>query len=196
MKKLSLGSALLAALSFSLTNAAIAEPTQDQLQQLQLQGKGVIKSLAMTLKGELEGAMKEGGPEAAIKVCNTKAAPLTESVSQQQGWIIGRTSNKLRNQENAPDAWEQKVLNKFQKQADAGINLKTLAYSEVITNPQGQDVFRMMKAIPTGEKCLGCHGSKIKPELSSQLDSLYPEDQARGFNKGDLRGAFSLQKVL
>ncbi len=196
MKKSALQSTLLSISLLAASNVVLAESAPQQIQQLQQQGKQAIMALAKTLKGELEGAMKQGGPGEAIKACNTKAAPLTESVSEQQGWIIGRTSNKLRNQSNAPDSWEQMVLNNFQKQADAGSNIKTLAYSEIVTDKQGRKVFRMMKAIPTGEKCLACHGSKIKPEISAQLDKLYPQDKARGFSKGDLRGAFSLQKFL
>jgi hypothetical protein len=44
--------------------------------------------------------------------------------------------------------------------------------------------------------CSSDLGSKIKPELSEHLDKLYPEDQAKGFSQGDLRGAFSLKKYL
>ena len=41
-------------------------------------------------------------------------------------------------------------------------------------------------------QCLACHGLKeqISPEVQAQLDRLYPEDQATGFNEGDLRGWF------
>jgi len=53
-----------------------------------------------------------------------------------------------------------------------------------------------MQAIGTAEACLGCHGEKIKPELLSLLDQRYPQDQARGFREGDLRGAFTLSRPL
>ena len=56
--------------------------------------------------------------------------------------------------------------------------------------------FRMMKAIPTGEACLGCHGKEIKPELTAVIDRRYPQDKARGFALGELRGAFTLRRVI
>lgn len=53
-----------------------------------------------------------------------------------------------------------------------------------------------MQAIGTAEACLGCHGEKIKPELVELIDRHYPQDQARGFREGDLRGAFTLSRAL
>jgi hypothetical protein len=32
----------------------------------------------------------------------------------------------------------------------------------------------------------------MAPEIVSKLDELYPEDKARGFQVGDIRGAFSI----
>jgi len=163
---------------------------------LQAEAKGVIKALAGHLGGELKKAADSSGLEGAIQVCNTKAAPITQQVSEEQGWTIGRTSLKLRNPDNTPDAWEQKVLEDFAQKAQIGVNLQKLAFSQVLVDENGNRVFRMMKAIPVADKCLACHGSEIKPAVAHKLDLLYPNDQARGFKTGDLRGAFSLKKTL
>ncbi|MNT54386.1 hypothetical protein D3C72_1915480 [compost metagenome] len=56
--------------------------------------------------------------------------------------------------------------------------------------------FRLMKAIPTGEPCLACHGQNLKPELAAVIDQRYPQDQARGFAPGELRGAFTLRRSM
>jgi hypothetical protein len=53
-----------------------------------------------------------------------------------------------------------------------------------------------MKAIPTAAQCLNCHGESISPEVDAKLKALYPNDQARGFKEGDLRGAFTLAKPV
>lgn len=182
----------------ALTVCASAANATEQINipALQAEGKTVIKALAGQLGGELKKAAKASGLEGAIQVCNTQAAPITAQVSDAKGWKVSRTSLKLRNEANAPDAWEQAVLEKFEKQAQTGANLQKMAFSQVVVNDQGQNVFRMMKAIPVGDNCLACHGSKIKPGVASKLDMLYPNDQARGFSAGDLRGAFSLQKIL
>ena len=67
--------------------------------------------------------------------------------------------------------------------------------SEYIVNGDNTE-FRYMKAIPTQELCLGCHGSNINPELSALINKTYPDDKAINFALGDIRGAFSLQKVI
>ena len=116
-------------------------------------------------------------------------------LSEKTGWDVARTSLKLRNPANQPDAWELAVLNKFEERKAAGEDPAQIAYGEVIEQ-DGKKTFRFMKAIPTAELCLSCHGSELSPELQAQLDQLYPTDQARGYQLGDIRGAFTLQKPL
>ncbi|MBL6933600.1 MAG: DUF3365 domain-containing protein, partial [Rhodospirillales bacterium] len=54
-----------------------------------------------------------------------------------------------------------------------------------------------MKAIPTDEKpCLACHGGNISEEVAAKLDDLYPQDKARGYNAGDIRGAFTIRQPM
>ena len=77
----------------------------------------------------------------------------------------------------------------------AGAEIKTLDHAEIVTE-NGQRVFRYMKAIPTAQVCTNCHGTDLKPEVVAMIDDLYPTDQARGFFPGDIRGAFTLRKVL
>jgi hypothetical protein len=61
------------------------------------------------------------------------------------------------------------------------------------TEWEGRKVFRYMKAIPTDEICLNCHGGDtVKPEVAAKLAEFYPDDQARGFSVGDIRGAFTI----
>jgi hypothetical protein len=60
----------------------------------------------------------------------------------------------------------------------------------------GNKVFRYMKAIPTDDVCLMCHGEQIQENLSAELQRLYPNDQATGYKKGDIRGAFTAIKIL
>lgn len=178
----------------ALATPAVAE--QINIPALQAEGKTVIKALASELGGELKKAAKAGGLDGAIQVCNTKAMPITAQISEAKGWTVSRTSLKLRNPNNAPDSWEKGVLELFAKQAGAGANIQKMAFSQIVMNDEGQKVFRMMKAIPVGDKCLACHGTTLKPGVASKLDMLYPADHARGFSAGDLRGAFSLQKIL
>lgn len=186
----------ISAMVVALSSPLMAQAETQSPEQLKAEAKTVIQSLAKNLMGELKSAANEGGLPAAIEVCNTKALPLTDDISGMKGWQISRTSLRLRNPQNAPDAWERKVLEQFATQAEQGADLKKLAYAEVITADNGEKTMRLMKAIPVAEQCLACHGSNLKPEVSARLNELYPHDNATGFQAGDLRGAFSLEKQL
>ncbi|MBK1694752.1 glutamate synthase [Chromatium weissei] len=160
------------------------------------EAKEVIKTFSMQLKGELKHALEEGGPLKAIAVCKERAPAIATEVGEKTGWQIGRTTLKPRNVElNTPDAWEQGVLNEFAKRKAAGEDVQTIAFGEVVETDAGK-TFRFMKAIPTMELCLACHGTQIAPEVAKAIDENYPKDQARGYSEGDLRGAFSVSKPL
>lgn len=146
------------------------------------------KSLGMSLKGTLQTSMKADGPVAAIDVCHVKAPEIAEQISLD-GWHVARTSLKVRNPENTPDEWETAVLTDFAKRMASGEDLKMLEASQT---ENGE--FRYMKAIPTAAVCLACHGSNIAEPIAAKIASLYPQDQATGFNEGELRGAFTLIK--
>ncbi|OHC73430.1 MAG: hypothetical protein A3G18_04995 [Rhodospirillales bacterium RIFCSPLOWO2_12_FULL_58_28] len=158
------------------------------------EGVDIIKKFSDTLKGELQSAMKSGGPINAVGVCNIKMPELTSSASSG-AWTVSRTSLKLRNPKNKPDTWELKTLKMFEEKKAEGTPADKLAYAEVL-DVDGKKVFRIMKAIPTGEVCMNCHGPALNPEVSKKLYELYPDDKARGFNIDDIRGAFSLKKQL
>jgi cytochrome c553 len=53
-----------------------------------------------------------------------------------------------------------------------------------------------MKAIPTAAVCLNCHGTDVQPAVKKAISEYYPDDQAVGYSKGQIRGAFSFTKAL
>lgn len=157
--------------------------------------KAAIGEFAGKLKGQLEAGMKEGGPVNAIGVCNTVAPTLAKEASAKHNMNIARTSLKTRNSNNAPDAWESKVLNSFEERKAKGEALDTIAFAEVVES-DGKKEYRFMKAIPTGEVCLKCHGETIDPATKAKLTELYPNDKATGFKLGDIRGAFTIRQAM
>ena len=148
-----------------------------------------IKAFATELKGELQTAMKAGGPVNAIGVCNTRAPEIAKTANAKGKLNISRVSLRNRNANNAPDAWQKVVLEDFEKRKAGGEMVKMIDYSEIVETSSGKE-FRYMKAIPTGEVCLNCHGSNIRDDVKVKLDKLYPNDKARSFKLGDIRGAF------
>jgi len=174
------------------TQIGHATPAQDALAA---EARGIVKSFAGDLKHTLVKTMKSDGPVAAIAVCNVAAPQIADEKSTASGWKIARTSSKLRNSANAPDAWEAKVLAIFSAKKAAGEDLKKMQFYETI-EVNGKKSFRYMKAIPVAKPCLACHGENLKSPVKELLGDLYPKDTATGFKLGDLRGAFTLTKPL
>ena len=183
------------ALVLGLVSANAAQAMDVNMDALKAEAKTVVMSFGGPLKKALGGAMKEGGPVNAIGVCNEQAPGIAMTAAKNSGWNVGRTSLKLRNPGNEPDAWEMGVLKMFEDRKAKGEAVNMLAHGEVVET-NGKKQFRFMKAIGTADLCLNCHGKTLKPEIITKLDGLYPADQARGFSAGDIRGAFTLSKDL
>ena len=150
----------------------------------------LIDAFSKELKAKLKHAIKEGGLSNGIEVCALKAPEIALGHSQQQ-WQVKRTSLKVRNPANTPSAEELKVLEAFESAKAGGKAFQDLRYYRV-TDKGTQRVHHLMQAIPTQALCLGCHGENLSADVQAALSKLYPDDQATGFQEGDIRGAFSL----
>jgi hypothetical protein len=184
---------VIAALCAGVAGTAWAEDKAALVEE----GKALIQQFGGTLKTELQTAIKAKGAPYAIEVCNLRAPEIAAQVSSDSGWSVARSSHKLRNpQDNAADAYTAAVIDEFLTRQAAGESAETLAKAEIV-EIDGQKQFRLVKAIPTAEVCLACHGSaEVSPEVEVELARLYPEDQARGFSEGEMRGVFTLMKPL
>ena len=151
--------------------------------------KPTIMAFAKNLKVALKQGMAEGGPVKAIEVCNTVSPAIATAASSKE-WQVSRTSLKWRNSDNQPDEWEKEQLIKFEEELASGVSSAAL-WAVQETNKE----VRVMKAIPTQQVCLACHGEDLTPEVSKKLKDLYPDDRATGFKVGQIRGAFSLKKA-
>lgn len=176
--------------SFALLAALAAPAMAADVQQLTAEGAALIPPFQQQLLETVKAALQAGGPARAVESCQL-LAPQIAAQHSRAPWQIGRTALKVRNPDNAPDAWERAVLERFAARAAAGEPVAGLQHAEVVGGE-----FRMMKAIATGEPCLACHGQQIQPALAALIEQRYPQDQARGFALGELRGAFTLRRSL
>ena len=180
------------ALGLSLTApGAYAADYSDELDA----SRKTVKEFMQTLKKELQSSMQEGGPVNAVSVCNLTAPAIANTYSVRNGWEVGRTSLKLRNPNNAPDAWERSVLEAFEERKLAGEDPAQMEFHEVI-RVDGDKQLRYMKAIPTSRPCLACHGEALDSIVKARLEKLYPHDRALGYQEGDIRGAFTITQPL
>ncbi len=156
-------------------------------------GNAASEALMNSLSTQLKAAMKNGGVLAAVDVCKQVAQPSTEAISTGlDGLTVSRTSLNVRNPENAPDDLDLGVLQTWQDLDDQSKPIQPKMFSV-----DGQTV-RFYKPIYTKELCVLCHGPSdaLEPKLLTMLDELYPEDKARGYKVGDLRGAFKVEMNL
>lgn len=140
-----------------------------------------FKEFSSQLKSELQSAMKKGGPVHAVEVCHVKAPQIADEVSKKHGFEMGRSSHRLRNPENAPQETVAKYLERYGKKPYQEVSEDIVAVG---------DDWIVISPIPATPLCLTCHGSpeSFSSELKAALGEHYPEDQATGFQAGDVRG--------
>lgn len=182
---------LLAALLAASLPAAAADPAWVG------EARGVAGSVPPKLLAVLTTEIEKGGPEGAIEVCRDKAPAMAKAASEETGWAIRRVSLRNRNPKAVPDAWERAVLEDFDRRAAAGESPATLEKAEVVM-VDGKEARRYMRALPTQELCLSCHGpvDRMKPAVVEKLKILYPDDKGTGYAVGQIRGAMTIRKAL
>ncbi len=151
-------------------------------------GQEVTQVTFQELSSALGTAMEDGGVENAVNYCKLNALPLVDSLSQVFEVDIRRTSDRYRNQSNAPNHREREVIRAYREAIQ----------QQQIPNPKvsiEEGAVHYYAPIFMMDKCLKCHGVQdhdIDPLNYSLIKKLYPEDQAHGFKVGELRGIWSL----
>jgi Protein of unknown function (DUF3365) len=141
--------------------------------------------------------VNEKGPAEALTQCSAVASSLSQQ-HERQGWRVRRVSLKVRNPANAPDAHERKILTDYQTLEQVG-RLTPDVPGVYIDVQDGKRTLRYMRPILiTMPVCLQCHGQPegLLPEVKERLQTLYPRDQATGYQLNDLRGAVSISIPL
>lgn len=189
MNKTWLAIAVAAAVPFGAARAADADSYQDM--------RDVAAKMPVKLLDVMKEEMDKGGPVRAISACRDRAPAMAKAASEATGMHIRRVSLKNRNPKAVPDEWERAVLEDFDRRAQAGENLAALEASATVTE-NGKPVRRYMKALPTQELCLMCHGTRdtVGADVAERLKEAYPDDKAVGYGLKQVRGAITIKKPL
>lgn len=154
------------------------------------EGQKIAKATFQTLSSNLKNAIEEGGIEHALQFCNVEAMPLTDSLSAHHDVSIRRASHKPRNPYNTSDSLEAKVIKQYISELEAGDKLQPVTYAN-----ENRITFHAPITI-TNQLCLNCHGKvnkNIAKDHLATIQKLYPNDQATGFEMGDLRGVWTIR---
>lgn len=153
-------------------------------------GQQISQASFQALSRNLQQAMKEGGVKNALEFCNVEAMPLTDSLASHYGIELRRASHQPRNPVNRADSLEMETIKEYIRKIEQGGELKPVTYARDNTITYHAPI-----RIP-GQLCLNCHGSPGTDIAQSDLKTiqeLYPEDEATGFEMGELRGIWSIQ---
>ena len=155
--------------------AAVAQAGDDPAAH----GASLLAPFKAELKSALMAGMKEG-PATAIEVCSEDAPGIAASLSVD-GVLMGRSSHKLRNPDNAAPEWLGPVI-------EAYVSGEGELAPVVVKLDDGRHGYA--EPIRIQPLCLTCHGKTVHADVADRIKALYPDDEATGFSEGDFRGVF------
>ena len=153
----------------------VGDLSPEERQQEQ-RARAACDALLLETSGVVREATRAGVDVPDIHSCGDDVRALLTRVSQEKGVMLGRTSFRLRNGDNAPPPWA------------AG----------AVASESDQDAFfrhedgRLAALYPIDMEmaCLSCHGARdqIPAALQAQFERLYPDDRATDFTYPGVRG--------
>jgi len=156
-------------------------------------GAPAAAALAQGLVERLGQAIDDDGVAGAVDFCADEAMALTRSIAEEQDSRLDlkRTTLRWRNPENAPDAWEERIL----RYLEAMEGIEPGSAPETLTAEGPDGTLRFYRTLRTAPMCLQCHGTEdaIAPDVRSIIEARYPEDRATGYEAGDFRGLIRVQ---
>jgi hypothetical protein len=139
-----------------------------------------LAPLKQGLMSTLQAALAEG-PVAAVDACRLAAPGIAEGAATDV-YAVGRTSDRLRNPDNAPEPWMVPLLERY-REAPPDPPAGTVVALE-------GDRIGYVEPIHVKPLCTTCHGTSVDEALLAHIRERYPEDRATGYSVGDFRGLF------
>lgn len=151
-------------------------------------GLKIAQETKAVLGKNLMGKIQKEGTLAALKFCNVKAYPLTDSMSVAKNATIKRVTDKPRNPKNKATTEEEKYIKIFSENAKNGIDSEPIVVETSTTAT-------VYYPIITNSMCLQCHGNS-KKEISETtfavINKFYPTDKAVGYDINEVRGIWNV----
>lgn len=155
-----------------------------------MKGMIIAKNTFKTFKSNIQTvAAKDGLPD-VVNFCHDNAKKLTDSLGKVNNVVIKRTSHKLRNDKNEPDADSKAVLDNYLKMQ------KTKQTLEPVVKKGTDGYVHFYAPIKLKAECLKCHGTPgqdVSEEIYKLIKEKYPNDTATGFKEGELRGIWDIK---
>lgn len=141
-------------------------------------------ALKTKLTAHLAQAMSNQDAPAALRICAAEAPKLTADIGKQFNLEVTRITDKPRNPNNRGTQAEIALLNKIRGDEVLGVKKPFYELDSAYYFP-----------LHINQLCLNCHGAAIAPDILTAIRDHYPEDQAKGYSQGELRGAIRVRAV-
>lgn len=145
--------------------------------------KVLASDLKTGLAKKLQEKVEKDGLIKAIGFCHLNVKGISKSTAGQRiiKFEFGRTSHKVRNEDNKARAWHEKYLARMIGKKKDQVDSDTFIHVE-------KEHKYYLESLYVGPQCLACHGENIAPEVKNEILRLYPSDKATGFKLGEFRG--------
>ena len=154
-------------------------------------GHDIALEAQKTLLLNVSHAMQAGGPEHAVEFCHLKALPIIDSLNAKCHCTITRITSNNRNPENGLADEADKGIWGFYAHFSSPKGYK----DTVLAGEENNIVYYkpITIAIPACLKCHGAPGTDINEPTLAQIEKLYPNDKAVGYEQGELRGLWKIE---
>lgn len=189
-----------ASLAFAFSAPACAPKPEAPDPEMLLSARKAALELDISIRQDVLARLERDEDPLAVYVAYRDTVPaMTRDAASLAGLDLSRVALRVRNAANTADDWELRQLEEFRFLIEAGLDAETLEASAILREEidgEQKRVFRWMRPLVTGEACMVCHGDAIDPRILARLTQDFPLDEATGYYDLELRGAWSVRKVL
>lgn len=192
---LSLALCLLAPSSFRAADAAVSshsfvDPDDASVAAIRQLGERAIDQSGHALIAEVRRVLTNTSPALAVGVLHLKDYKLPPPTPGKPAvTALRRTSLRVRNPANSPDAADLAALETIQRQLEHGDDVSKVLVQRV-SLPGVPAEWRVYRPLVTLKQCMDCHGADnlLAPGVADTLKVFYPTDAAVNYKAGQWRG--------
>lgn len=166
-----------------LTPPAVSPAVEKSVRE---KGDAIAAEAFGVLSSRLGKAIADAGLTNAIEFCSVHGIAFTAAVGVTNRVVLRRVTHRPRNSQNRADTNEINIIRRFESELSQGTTPKP-----VVATSSPDIVTYYAPIVLKLPLCLSCHGqpqTDIKPGVLANLSKTYPNDEAKGFKLGQVRG--------
>lgn len=166
------------------------DPDDPAVTEIRRLGERTIDQAGNAMIGEVRRVLATTTPALAIGKLHLKEYKLPLAMPGKPVVnALRRTSFRVRNPANSPDAADLAALELIQGQLQRGDDVAKLLVQRVSLPGQPPE-WRVYRPLATLKQCMDCHGADpvLAPGVADTLKVFYPADKAVDYKPGEWRG--------